>query len=282
MSKPYQSEDTLEERIRRKTQRFDFGELLKPQTATEPLPDGEELVEEGAKDPELALDPVQPEPAASVLAPVTPEQTPSADLPCRDLPEPAARYFVRTPWLERRWRRRLWTRSLRLAAIVVFCAAMTGAAWIGYTRYGPGRLLPVSASRKLSETDLVNGALGLRSLPNPGLTPGEYRPIRKIGTRLDVDLDAALRRAVFRLYGIRPGDPRFAIAPVIPPALGGTASARNAFPMPVELRDLKRRTDRAVLQAVRSDQLSLNAARSGLRQNWLTMAKRLRVVRNVR
>ena len=192
------------------------------------------------------------------------------------------RYFVSTPWLERRWRRGPWTRSLRLAAIVVFCAAMTGAAWIGYTRYGPGRPQPVSASRRLSETDLVNGALGLRSLPNPRLTPGEYRPIRRIGTTLDVELDVALQQSVFRRYGIRAGDPRFRIAPVIPPALGGTASVRNAFPMPAELRDLKRRTDRAVVQAVRSDQLSLNAARSGLRQNWLTMAKRLRVVRNVR
>jgi lysozyme family protein len=121
-------------------------------------------------------------------------------------------------------------------------------------------------------------------LPNPALTPGEVRPISLAdicGTRWGTDrrfVSEAMKRHVFAAYGIAWSKrAAYEVDHKIPRSLGGADDVLNLWPQPWAGEWGARKKDRLEVKLgtlVCTGQISLGAAHSAIRENWVAAYRR--------
>jgi hypothetical protein len=170
------------------------------------------------------------------------------------------------------WTRILQVRSPVFAAVSV-CAIVVATVWI----------MQIVAHRSASPAATV--AIGIRSLPDSRLTPGDTRGISMTDVcstnheEVIADVSPALRQQVLHEYDIAdaaPGD--YEIDYLIAPGLGGTDDLRNLWPQPYGSgawnAHVKDDLEERLHQMVCDGQLDLSTAQREIATNWIAAYKK--------
>lgn len=122
------------------------------------------------------------------------------------------------------------------------------------------------------------------NVPNPKLTPGATVNVNKddlcgSGNKtLDGAIPISLKRKVFELYGIGPGEPTsYNVDHLIPVSLGGSNSTKNLWPQPLtgewnyqEKNKLEHRLHKMVCRG----ELALETAQQEISTDWISAFKK--------
>jgi hypothetical protein len=114
-----------------------------------------------------------------------------------------------------------------------------------------------------------------KGLPDPALTPGQVDS-KTPGSEKVADV---ARRQVFESYGLDPSDPKYVLAHLVPPALGGTDDSSNLFPLTPWFGDLKVRCDKKMAELVATGTITAQQAEAEIKTNWIS-AMHVHYVRN--
>jgi hypothetical protein len=123
---------------------------------------------------------------------------------------------------------------------------------------------PVAAAKRSSPAP-ARAADSKAGLPDPSLTPGE----RTATPQANSSIPETTAAQVLAAYDVSNDPKRTVVCRLIPASLGGTANAKNLFPVTPWFAGLKTRLDKYLTDQVKAGKITVQQAEKELKSNWI-------------